>query len=470
MPVASSFNTTMPSFGGAQTFDPNAGIQQMTNLVNLQQQALALRKAQDTYGADVAGKIADSIARQADASVATQTVQPRVNTAAQTSNQSDIATKKAQLGLTSEQAAIGQNAISALASDPDVAALAVPAGQPGHIDATQPEALTPVIAKLAHQRDLMVQSGVPKDTAEIMYSHAIQELSANPAAFQQNLVNTIQKNVGAQGQASQTLVPASGAQAITTDAAGNPIVAGRAPIGGAVTAAPLPVQGQSQAQPVVGALPPGAAGRIPALNQELLTAKNVALNAPTLHTTNQGILREIDKTVATGQAGPTIQKILSATGAAFGTPEEKASAYDMVGKYLERNALTAAQGMGPSTNAGLEAQIKANGSVAYNPTAIKEITKLNDALVSGTEAYYPALQKAIAANPQQGVLAKEQFDQQWASVFKPEVMQLVNAAKSGDKTEVQKLVQQAGGKGSAGAADLIKRAQGIDALVANGKL
>jgi hypothetical protein len=126
--------------------------------------------------------------------------------------------------------------------------------------------------------------------------------------------------------------------------------------------------------------------------------------------------------------------------------------------------------MGPQTNAGLEAQIVANGSVHYNPTAIKKITKLNDAIVSGNEAYQPGLEKAINADPSRGVLVKREYDQAWAQNFDPRIMMIYNATKSGDKQEVNSIITQMGGKSSPQVKELMKKAQNLHNLSQNGHL
>ena len=253
---------------------------------------------------------------------------------------------------------------------------------------------------------------------------------------------------------------------------GNKYIVQRSPQGTILNTRPLAGAGQGAPQP---SGPPAAMPFIspedqatrPILEGERNVARNILGSAPIAHTTNRGILDEIENVAATGTAGPTIQKLQSVMGLAFGTKEEKASSYDLIGKYMERNALEAAKAMGPGTNAGLEAAIKANGSVAYNPTAIKRITKLNDAIVSGSEAYQPGLEKAIAANPQRGVLVKREFDQAWAQNFDPRIMQIANAAKSGDKAEIE-TIKKTLGKG--GMAELVQKARNIEALSTQGRM
>ncbi|HET8708360.1 MAG TPA: hypothetical protein VFM46_18780, partial [Pseudomonadales bacterium] len=174
------------------------------------------------------------------------------------------------------------------------------------------------------------------------------------------------------------------------------------------------------------------------LQDQRTSAQTVANQAPVLHDINREIKATLAKGVTTGQLGGTIAKLKSAIGINNEAAEKGASDYDILGKMLERSALTAAQGMGPQTNAGLEAQIKANGSQSYNPTALKRIANLNDALVTGSEKYQVGLERAIESSPN-GVFAKRKFDQQWAANADPMALRLLNAAKNGDREEISEI-------------------------------
>lgn len=262
-------------------------------------------------------------------------------------------------------------------------------------------------------------------------------------------------------------LPVGQREEVQLDKFGNPIVMPRSAFG--KYGAPQALPG-SQPAPMV-AYPAGESADTKAkFENEYHAATSNYQQSGTIHSYNTDLLRAIDA-ATTGTAGPLIAKAQSIFGnVPGGTEAEKAaSAYDMVGKYTERQALLATQAMGMQTNASLDAQIKANGSQAYNPTALKTITKLNDALQTGMDAYTPGLQKAIQTSPNQ-IFAKRQFDMQWGANFKPEVMQLYNAAKTGDKAEVSNIIQSVGGKGSQGAQDLLKRAHNIQMLSQQGHL
>lgn len=441
-----------------QVEQPDA-MKSLGSMLNMGKQQLELQKARDLYSSDVAQRQAESRGAVANSNVEVQTQAPRINQSVQASNQANVGTSAAQFGLDKSYMGTALETAGGLMQDPRITA-----------EGDKYNAKDAASAILESEKQ-MVLKGVPELQAR-MAAAPFYNAAGKSGAVKQMIANTIQGQQSAQGQAGQSLIPANSQQTPGSDTAGNPAIYSKNQFGNVQPMQSLPIQGQISAPMPSGPFAPGEKDRIPVLSQEVVSSRNTALNAPLLHTTNQGILREIDQVSATGHAGPAFQQINSLLGGVldFSSAEKKASSYDMVGKYLERNALTAAAGMGPQTNAGLEAQIKANGSLGYNPTAIKKITKLNDALVSGTEAYNPGLQKALANNPQRGVLAKEQYDQQWSSVFKPEVMQLYNASKSGDTAELNELIKNAGGKNSAGAKDLILRAQGIQSLRKNGHL
>ncbi|NIE67478.1 hypothetical protein [Burkholderia sp. Ax-1719] len=204
------------------------------------------------------------------------------------------------------------------------------------------------------------------------------------------------------------------------------------------------------------------------LSAERESARNAAAGAGVQHENNRLVMSNIDNVGATGPAGQSFRNIASALGFRAGDATDSATAYDMVGKALERSALQAAQSMGPQTNAGLQAQVAANGSTAYTPQAIKNITRLNDALTSGSESYSPGLERAIAANPSAGVFAKRQFDEAWGANFDPRIYEMYNAAKAGDTATVNSIVSGLGGKNSAQFKALMGKAANLQQLTNTG--
>lgn len=215
-------------------------------------------------------------------------------------------------------------------------------------------------------------------------------------------------------------------------------------------------------------LPPGGVGAIDDAQKEVTAARAVANQAPVMHDLNRSIIAEVDKGLNTGSLGQLTQKVASATGYSFGMGE-KATDYNVLGKLLERSALSAAQAMGPHTNAGLEAARAANGGLDYTPQAIRKIAVLNDALTSGAEHYRSGLEQALQASGQNPAV-KRSFDQQWAQNFDPRIMRLENASQSGDKNEIAAVLKEVGGTGSKGAKDLMTKAQRLNQLISQGHL
>jgi hypothetical protein len=212
-------------------------------------------------------------------------------------------------------------------------------------------------------------------------------------------------------------------------------------------------------------------GENAATYQTLEDQRNAALlaanQAPVMHNITAEIKNALDSGVPAGQLGGTIAKFRSVLGIASPASEQSASNYDILGKMLERQALVAAQGMGPQTNAGLEAQIKANGSPHYNPTALREIANLNDALVTGSQKYQQGLEQAINQN---GLFSKRQYDQQWSQNADPYALRLLNAAKNGDQQEIHDIFTRIGGPNSAQGKALQQKLLNLKKLSETGSL
>jgi len=288
-------------------------------------------------------------------------------------------------------------------------------------------------------------------------THVVQNSPYQPGAVQD--VGQIANKVGPMQQ-----------EEIQTDALGNRYIVQRGQNGAILNTRPVPgsynaVTSAPGAGPAM--LPPGGAGAIDDAQKEVTAARAAANNAPIMHDLNRQIIAEADKGLNTGSLGALTQKIASATGYSLGG--QSATDYNTLGKLLERSALTAAQGMGPHTNAGLEAQVRANGSLDYTPQAIRKIAVLNDALTSGAEHYRSGLENALQGSGQNPAV-KRVFDQQWAQNFDPRIMRLENAAASGDKKEIDAVMQELGGPNSKAVRDLRTKAANLRVLISKGHL
>lgn len=264
---------------------------------------------------------------------------------------------------------------------------------------------------------------------------------------------TLPNQVGPEGRQSLVSNPATGGLAVQNKDASGAITSVTNP----------PNQGVYNPQP-------GDLEQKPMLVAQRQAAQDQFSSAGAQHENNRIVLSNIDNVGATGVAGQAWRNIASAFGFRAGDATDSATAYDLVGKGLERSALQAAQSMGPQTNAGLQAQVAANGSTHYTPQAIKEITKLNDAMTTGVQSYQPGLERAIAANPSAGVFAKRQFDQAWGANFDPTVFRYYNAIKNGDTGEQQAIVKQLGGQNSKAYNAMMQKAKNLQQLSNTGSL
>jgi hypothetical protein len=272
------------------------------------------------------------------------------------------------------------------------------------------------------------------------------------------------------GQPIANTVTPTQAEEVQTDSLGNKYIVQRGANGVILGTRPVPgsynaVSSAPGSGPAM--LPPGGAGSIDDAQKEVTAARAAANNAPVMHDLNRGIIAEVDKGMNTGSLGSLTQKIASATGYNLGS--ESSTDYNVLGKLLERSALQAAQGMGPHTNAGLEAQVRANGSLDYTPQAIRKIAVLNDALTTGAEHYRTGMEQALQASGQNPAV-KRVFDQGWAQNFDPRIMRLENARASGDQHEIDAVMRELGGPKSQATRDLMTKARNLNMLIQQGHL
>lgn len=243
-------------------------------------------------------------------------------------------------------------------------------------------------------------------------------------------------------------------EGIESDSLGNRYIVQRSPSGAILNTRPVP----GNYNPTAGTTPGTGPASLPpgydpdSLKAEIAAARTSANQAPILHDINRTIIDKIDKGVTTGMAGGVLATAKNAFGSA--TPSwfpgsdwasSGASDYDILGKMLERSALTAAHGMGPQTNAGLEANIRANGSKGYMPQTLRNIASLNDALVTGSERYNQGL-RAATTSAGGNAFVKNQFDQDWANNFDPRITRLQNATERGDQKEINNVLTELGVK------------------------
>lgn len=454
----------------------------ISGLLNFANQAQSLQSARQEYQR---GGVALERERA--------TLQPSIRSATAAADTAETGAKRALTQLNDEQANILLNETAALRTHPAVNSTAA-AGTPEF-----EQAAADTIKELRAAQQRAIDKGVPADKAAWQMSHiiaradkpggvkgildTITRAQSGPGAQAAVLnaplstvntgteIKTAQLQPGAPGAVqpgatvAQTQVPPGAQETTERGPDGNSYIVTRTPSGAIVGTRPLGGNGGG-AQPKMPVYSPGDQEAVPALETERTNARNAVMMAPEIQQNVRGILQELPA-ISTGALGSTLNRLFSGAGIAVKSAEERASAYDLVGKYLERNALQLAQSMGPHTNAGLDSVRASAGSTGYNPTAITKLAELLGATVEGAQLYQPGLEKAIAANPQRGVLTKREFDTAWGQNYDPRIMLLERAAKAGDAKAVNEIK---GSLGAAGIAELRRKAQALQRLSAEGRL
>lgn len=396
----------------------------------------------------------------------------------------------AHLRTSGAEAQVGLDTVTAAANDPR---LIGSTDQNGNF--TAPDS-TDATKALMERKAEMIQRGVDPTKAEMLVSPFITAATHNPGALPQMLKNTVQAAIGAQGQqGAMTPQPTAvqGQEGITFRNT-NPN-APNAPVGAPMSPAITPPNqvlttptgnvvranattgqvgdfgGGASTNPLT--LPAGESPKtIDDMQQQRSAAVSAAANAPMQHNMSSSIRQLLDANVPTGTWGARSTWIGNQTG--WKVDGTDAANYNTLGKYLERQALDAVRAGGPSTNAGLEAQITANGSKDYDRTTLRRVVDLNDAITTGNQTYAQGMENGIAARKAQGdpypQLAKRQFDLQWGANFDPKMAEYANAIGRGDKAGADAVLGAIGKPGSQAMIDFQQKMRNVGTLAKTGSL
>lgn len=127
-----------------------------------------------------------------------------------------------------------------------------------------------------------------------------------------------------------------------------------------------------------------------------------------------------------------------------------AADYQKIGAYLDRQAAMAGQQMGlPETNAGLQTAANLSGTTEYTPDALHTKVTLTDAMVEGAHQYRQGMDRVIGTGPNQDLTKLNEFRNQWANNFDPNIYRAENAIKRGDKKELAAIKDEVGSRGMA---------------------
>jgi len=371
------------------------------------------------------------------------------NQAQQTANQTN------QFKLHNDYANTALQTAAGLIQDPRITA------PEGNYD---PEQATNALTEAFNQMKL---KGVPENQALLAAAPYINAVHT-PGAIRRMLANTIQGQMGAQGQAADNLVTAAGQQQVSTDSNGNPITTTRNQFGQVQGVSGTPVQGQGPTAPNI--IPQGESqASMDDLRQARTATNNAAQSVPDQHTYNQNVIRMatdpamLNPNSWVGQGAAYAAKLGLPPGTDYKT------ALDQISHNLAMSTQANEKAMGVSTDAGRQTTGLATGAISMTPQALASAARMNDATASGIDAFNRGQEAAIAGN-NNNVAARRQFQNQWSTVYSPTVMQLYNALSSKDSNEANRIITQVGGKNSPGALDLANRAKGIQSLMQTGRL
>lgn len=248
----------------------------------------------------------------------------------------------------------------------------------------------------------------------------------------------------------------------TTDALGRPVIQKKTPEGN-ITYAPPP---GSTYKPLM-TFPPGetreTAAPLFALRDQ---AQRVAAAAPQAHFENAQILR-LAPQAFTGQGASKLAELLNSVGAQkLIGPVTASNATAQMQHWLALRTVESAQAAGANTDQARQMAANAVLPGASPEEAIKAITKVNDAYVTGGELFNKGAVAAINhPKNESDIFALRKFQNDWSANFDPNVMRFLNA--QGDKNEWNALAKELG---PAKLKALAQKYRNIMSLVNTGRL
>jgi hypothetical protein len=363
-----------------------------------------------------------------------QTLQPSVDKAVAEAQTAQTGAQGAQLRLKGDQMKTVLDNLGGLVQDPSF----VNGDSQGQVKA------------LMDAEDRMVASGVPREVARTGTAPLYVAAQHEPTKTRQLATNLIQVGLGSQGQANQNLVPAGQQQQPggPMGPRGTPSVIQRDKYGSIQTNT-MPVAGQPEASANAPLTYPQGenaetAKPLYALRDQ---AQALAAQAPSQHFNNKQIL-DLAPDAFTGTGSGKLASVMNAVGLGSFIPksaEEVGPATAQLRHFIALQTEQNAAAQGANTDAARKLSAEAVLPNDSPEKAIKAITKVNDAYVSGAEAFNKGLQAAIT-NPenQKDIFAARDFQNAWSQTFDPKIFLLKNAKASGDTETIDKILGKPG--------------------------
>lgn len=277
-----------------------------------------------------------------------------------------------------------------------------------------------------------------------------------------------QKTLAPGGQESTEQGPDGNTYVVRRDARGNIVssrpVPGARPVGGQPAALGTPAGGMPS-------FAPGQKADIENAQKEVVGIRAAGDQVPTARNINQEIIR-LSYDASSGPGTSRWKAVLGGLHAALphwavSDSWKNVDSYQELGKFLEKNAIQAMQAMGgQGSDARLEAAVKANGSTEFNPGALREVTRFNDAANTGLDMYRKGVDAAVGLS-NSDYTRLPQFKSDWAKNMDIEIFRVQNAIRDGDKDELVKIRSRLGPERMK---ELGKKWENIKKLSETGKL
>lgn len=319
-----------------------------------------------------------------------------------------------------------------------------------------------------------------RDAALMQIGRSVQPVSEQQKAIEGNYLQTGGKAVQtsptaiAAGQAKEslpiTLLPGQ-REEIVTDVNGNKFVKGMDENGAVLYTRPVPgfsgyQQQGGQTQAPRFSFPPGESSETAVQMRDMREAiEKQAATAPEQHFNNQEILR-LAPEAFTGANHPLLEKFFGSYGMQWSNDKAANTAQMRHFAALQVQKSAAAAGANTDQSRGI-----ASASVLPSDSpekAIKELIKINDAYVTGSELMRDGARAALSnPNNQKDIFALRDFRTAWAQNFDPRMVLLEDAQKRGDAASIERIKKALGENGIS---ELKEKIKNIQKLISTGAL
>ena len=238
-----------------------------------------------------------------------------------------------------------------------------------------------------------------------------------------------------------------------------PPAAPTAPVAPAAPAARPAVPGQ------VARMRPGETAETYALaNRARIQTADAAQQAVMQTFNNNQIIRLADEAI-TGRGAGTLANLTGGYAAfnAIGLGGGNATALNQLGHYMSLQTATLAQSSGLGTDAARAIAAESTGTINWTPEAIRKTAQVNRALSTATDLFNRGVQAEFKKT--EDPISYRDFQSKWSQTADINAIRLVDAVRNNDKSAIQELVKEVGGKDSPGYKRLMGNVTAMEKLI-----